>query len=216
MTAIKSPAGGGSEHFAAPVPHDTGLHERWYAVNTQPHAEARSRLNLERQGFACFFPVYKASCRVRGRQIQRLKPLFSNYIFLRMDVSQTRWRAIDSTYGVRAIVKQGDRPLPLPAGCVEALVSRSGEDGVFSFASQLSAGTRVEFLNGPFAGFIGVLEALDSRGRIRVLLELMGRSSTIQSTVADIAPAPDARDIVQERRIVRPQGASMGLQLRAS
>lgn len=181
---VKTPHAG-SEPGAPSLPG-----ELWYAVNTQPHSEARSRVNLERQGFACFLPIYKTSCRIRGRQVQRLKPLFTNYIFLRMDVSQTRWRAIDSTYGVRAIVKQGDRPLALPAGCVEALMSRTGQDGVFSFAAQLSAGSRVEFLSGPFAGFVGVLETLDSRGRIRVLLELMGRSSTITGTVADVAPAP--------------------------
>ena len=70
-------------------------------------------------------------------------------------------------------------------------MAMSAQDGVFSFASRLVEGPRVEFIVGPFTGFVGVLEALDSRGRIRVLLDLMGRSSLVQSSVKDVAPAAE-------------------------
>lgn len=164
------------------------VNARWYAINTQPSSEDRARLNLERQGWSCFCPMISASIRLRGRMFDRVRPLFTGYMFLKMDADRYRWRSIDSTYGVRSILKHGDRPVPLPVGCVEALIEMTSGEGLFSFTSRLTAGDQVKFLKGPFAGFIGTLEQLDSHGRIRVLLDLLGRQSVVKSTVSEVAP----------------------------
>lgn len=163
--------------------------DRWYAVNTQPSSEGRARLNLERQGWPCYCPMIRGAIRRRGRMVDRVRPLFTGYLFLRMDAGRCRWRSIDSTFGVRAVLKHGDRPVPLPPGCVEALIEMTGEDGIFSFTSRLAVGAPVKFLKGPFAGFVGTLEQLGSQGRIRVLLDLLGRQSVVMSTASEVAPA---------------------------
>lgn len=173
------------EEASTPAP------DRWYAVNTHPSAEHRARLNLERQGWACFLPMYGKSVRIRGRVRDQVRPLFTGYLFLQMDVSGSPWRSIDSTYGVRSILKRGEMPVPLPVGCVEALIEMTSEDGIFSFTSRLAAGGRVRFLKGPFTGFVGTLERLDSQGRIRVLLDLLGRQAVVKSNASEVAPVSD-------------------------
>ncbi len=42
---------------------------------------------------------------------------------------------------------------------------------------------------GPFAGGLGVLERLDSRSRVRVLLNIMGGQAPLIIDRADLAPA---------------------------
>lgn len=173
----------------AQLPKDAGM--RWYAVNTQANSETRAKLNLERQGWACFLPLVSSSIRVRTRMVERIRPLFGGYLFLAMDAGQSRWRSIDSTFGVRSILKRGDIPIPLPVGCVEALSEMTDNAGRFTFSSRLSEGDQVRFLRGPFAGFVGTLEKVGSHGRIRVLLELLGRQSAIQGKASEVEPVTD-------------------------
>ena len=64
----------------------------------------------------------------------------------------------------------------------------TNSERLFSFLSHLAEGECVKFLKGPFAGFIGTLEMLGSHGRIRVLLDLRGCLSVIQSNASQVAP----------------------------
>jgi len=70
---------------------------------------------------------------------------------------------------------QGDRPQPVPLGIVETLVASTGEDGLLKVRPQLSVGDPVRLLQGPFAEYLGTLDRLDGSGRVRVLLEMLGR-----------------------------------------
>ena len=87
---------------------------RWYAVNSQPSSEQCARLNLERQGWQCFYPVYETSVRIGGRVADRNRSRFSGYLFRKMVADHYRWREIDSTYGARSVLKHGNLPIPSP------------------------------------------------------------------------------------------------------
>lgn len=118
--------------------------------------------------------------------LTRRQPLFPGYVFVGLNPLRSRWRAVDSTFGVRSIVKCGDLPVPLPVGCIEALIRLSGEDGLVTFAASLTAGDAVRFLSGPFTGLIGRLEQLDGAGRVTILLDLLGRATPIRGYASDV------------------------------
>lgn len=162
---------------------------RWYVVNTHANSEKRAIANLERQGWPCFCPLVSRTSRRGERLLTQLRPLFPGYVFVSLDPGRSRWRSVDSSFGVRSIVKHGDLPAALPEGCVDALMNMSDGDGVFSFASRFRPGDRVQFLSGPFSDFVGSLETLDPQGRIVVLLDLLGRQSRVRAAVTEIAPA---------------------------
>lgn len=162
---------------------------RWFAVNTQPNSELRAQVNLERQGWRCFCPQVSRTTKSGRRMTTRLRALFPGYIFVNLNLSQSRWRSVDGTFGVRAIVKAGDLPAPLPVGVVETLIAMSDETGRVSFASRLSPGEDVRFQSGPFAGLIGTLEQLDAAGRVTVLLDLLGRATPIKGHASELAPS---------------------------
>ena len=64
--------------------------------------------------------------------------------------------------------------MAVPRGVVEALISRRGSVGPIGFHQDLKIGQTVRILSGPFAETLCQLDHLDGRGRVRVLLEIMG------------------------------------------
>ncbi len=94
-------------------------------------------------------------------------------MFIALDVGLQRWRSVNGTFGVRSLIMQGDRPLPVPSGLVERFIALTGKDGLLDFSGGLTAGASVRILSGPFAEMIGRLDRLDPAGRARVLVAIM-------------------------------------------
>jgi len=162
------------------VPAEPRSAGRWYAVQCLSNSEFLAAAQLANQGFAVFLP-----CLVRTRRHARKfdtvrRPLFPGYLFVRLDSSRDRWRAINGTLGVARLVGSADAPTPLPAGVVEAICDGCDDNGVMAASSdELSPGEEVRVTAGPFAEFVGKLESLDGAGRVRVLLEILGRRTCV-------------------------------------
>ena len=105
------------------------LQPRWFVAHTQPHAEAKATLHLNRQGFTIYFPRYLKRRRHARRIDTVAAPLFPRYLFVAVDLAAQRWRSIYSTVGVSRLVCNGDDPSAVPDGIVEALKSREDADG---------------------------------------------------------------------------------------
>lgn len=163
--------------------------ERWYVVHTQPHAEGRAISNLERQGYRVFCPRTRKTVRHARKLTHVLAPLFPNYLFLQMDVTRQHWRSVNGTFGVSRLIMQNDMPQPVRFGVVEAIKARICEDGAINWASSLKIGQPVKICDGPFANFVGTLEHLDAAGRVRVLLDLMGRAVSVSARSEMLIPA---------------------------
>jgi transcription elongation factor/antiterminator RfaH len=163
--------------------------ERWYVVHTHPNSEGMAIAHLEGQGYQVFCPRY---CKVvrHARKIRRvLAPLFPNYIFLRLDVSRDQWRFVNSTRGVVRLIMQGVIPQPVPLGVVEALQDQLSVGDGMSWAAMFRIGQAVRIVEGPFVDFVGTLQHLDAGGRVRVLLDLLGRSVPLALHCEAVTPA---------------------------
>lgn len=156
---------------------------RWYVVHTRPHNESRALFHLHQQGFRTFCPFNRKTVRHARKVESRLAPLFPNYLFLNIDIERERWRSVNGTFGVARIIMQDERPQPVPVGVIEDLLSRVGSDGAIDFSPKFRVGQNVKLNDGPFTDFVGRLEALDDQGRVRVLLDLMGRGVTVSAKV---------------------------------
>lgn len=156
---------------------------RWYVVHTRPHNESRALFHLRLQGFRTFCPFTRKTIRHARKVESRLAPLFPNYLFLNLAIEQERWRSVNGTFGVARIIMQDEHPEPVPVGIVEALLSRTDSEGVVDFTPQFVVGQDVKLTEGPFTDFVGRLEALDEQGRVRVLLDLMGRGVAVSTRI---------------------------------
>jgi transcriptional antiterminator RfaH len=150
----------------------------WNVAQVKPGQYERARTNLVRQGYEVAMPRLRKATRKGGRTATRLVPLFPGYAFIREPAGGLDWRPINATYGIgRLIAGENGRPARLPPGFVESLLSKMDPDGVFSAPPPAVAeGDDVEIVAGPFAGIVARLVTLTDTGRIRVLLDLLGRS----------------------------------------
>jgi transcriptional antiterminator RfaH len=166
-----------------------GANARWYVAYTQPSAELRAIAHLERQGYKVFCPRYRKIVRHARKTTATLAPLFPSYLFLRLDPASDRWRCVNGTRGVARLLAQGDVPQPVPHGAVELLLAHVGTDDAMDWIPPADIGCAVRIAEGPFTDFIGTLERLGAAGRVRVLLDLLGRSVSVTLHRQDLAPA---------------------------
>ena len=155
---------------------------RWYVVLSQPRKELYAARHLRNQGFRTFLPL--VSRRVRhARKTQTVeRPFFPRYMFVRLDTSVDRWRPVRSTFGVSALIMDGNRPKPAPIGVVEALHEAFAPRGETDYRERLKVGERVRFLAGPFAETLGTLVELDDDGRVGVLMEMLGAERIVSAS----------------------------------
>jgi transcriptional antiterminator RfaH len=146
-------------------------------------------IHLQRQGYNLFCPLYRKTVRHARKKTSVLAPLFPNYIFLRLDASRDQWRPVNSTRGVVRLIMQREAPQPVPRGVIDALQTRAGADGVIDWTPAFKIGQSVRIADGPFAELIGTLEHLDAAGRVRVLLDLLGRSVSVALSGAALIAA---------------------------
>lgn len=163
----------------------------WYVVETHPCAEAKAEAHLRRQGFQTYLPRYRKQRRHARRCEEILAPLFPRYLFVAMDTARQRWRAVQSTLGVRRLVSFGASPAPMRDSVIHEIRSREAEDGLIRFAPQtgFTPGEAVRVANGLLESQLGFFESITDNERVAVLLDILGRKTRVVLHRSSIATA---------------------------
>ena len=156
---------------------------RWYVVSTRPRQEEFARVMLEQQGLEVFLPMVLEWSTGRGRMREQVRHLFPGYLFVRMagprDFPKVRW-----TPGVRHLLGTGQQPEPVDDALVAGIAELMGHRGYLVQRPELRPGDPVEVRHGPFCGLLGVVESpATARERVRVLLELFDRNTSVELEV---------------------------------
>jgi transcriptional antiterminator RfaH len=115
--------------------------------------------------------------------------MFPGYLFAKF-VYSTQHRGVESSQGVRGILRFGQRLATLPENTVIALQSKAGAEEVVTVDSSLKIGQPVQLIEGPFQGLeVVVTQVLPARERIRVLLDFLGRSLEMEIPAQKVLPA---------------------------
>ena len=130
-----------------------------------------------------------------SRRAVEATPLFGCYFFARV-VDQ--WRVLERTIGVLAVVKAAGVPARCPDEEIAKLIARSDPDGVIRLASCLTPqsvvrrafapGAKVAITGGPFRGFDAIHTGMTVRDREMVLIDLLGRKTTIAVAAGLVLP----------------------------
>lgn len=166
-----------------PTPMDG---RRWYVAHVFTGREKDAAAHLRNQDFETFSPIEIRTIRHARRLVTREKAFFPGYLFVKFDVDLDRWRCINGTRGIKALIMQLERPVACPRGLVEKLIEAADENGVIDTSSRLQPGQKVKVRTGPFAEFVGTLERLDNAGRARVLLEIMSGERAVRINSQDL------------------------------
>lgn len=83
----------------------------------------------------------------------------------------------------------GSKPGPVPYGIVEAIIEQADGTGSVRLDAGLAVGDEVRVLSGPFTDILGTLDRLDDNGRVRVLLDIMGKATPVTLPRSALMPA---------------------------
>jgi transcriptional antiterminator RfaH len=157
---------------------------QWYVIHTKPRQEQRALENLQRQGFEAWLPMIALEKVRRSRLTQVTEPMFSRYLFIRLDTTQTNWSPIRSTLGVSKLVSFGNVPAAVP----DALIDMLRESPPLTPQRLMNPGDEVQLVDGPLRGLRGIYQQHDGEARAMVLIELLSQPQTIQIELQALRP----------------------------
>ncbi len=157
----------------------------WYAVHSRPKQEHRALENLQNQGYEAWLPMITLEKLRRGRLTEVVEPMFSRYLFIRLDTEHTNWSPIRSTLGVSRLVSFGNRPAPISDVLIQTLRSMPERPP----EKLLQPGQAVRMVDGPLKGLDGVYQQADGEQRAMVLIDLMSKQHLVSVQTQHVFPA---------------------------
>ena len=148
--------------------------QKWYVVYTKPRSEELAKRELERKKLHVFLPkIEERSAAVDGGSV-RITPLFPGYLFVRISIPHDYYKVIWAR-GVKRLVGNGGGPMPLDDSVIDFLKTKTGDRGFIRPTNVFRYRDKVRVKKGLFEGLLGVVDGcLEKRGRIRVLMSLLG------------------------------------------
>ena len=101
----------------------------WFVVQTKPGDENRAETHLLNQKIETFLPLLEIHQYSNGKMVQKIKPLFPNYIFARLDL-KFHYYKVKWTRGVSKILGTGDGPVPISEKVIQLIKERAGKDNL--------------------------------------------------------------------------------------
>ena len=155
--------------------------DSWYLVYCKPRQERVAKTNLERQGYLTYLPLIRMPRRRHGKRILSIEPMFSRYLFIRLNKISQNWSPIRSTLGVVSLVRFGQEPSAVPAGLIDTIRGRDDAEGIQELPLEdFKQGEVVRIMEGPMRGYQGIFLARTAKDRVVVLLEIMGKFARVK------------------------------------
>jgi transcriptional antiterminator NusG len=160
----------------------------WYLLLTYANRERKVMRTFRERGVSAYFPLVRKRVVHRGRLCDVAAPLFAQAIFVPDFQASLGGVMVD---GVEGYFKMGD--------CYPCLTPRDMANvrhleaiGSIPLARRKrlwSLGQLVRITDGPFAGFQGTIDRLDSKGRLNVLVDIFKRLTPASFDEHQIEPA---------------------------
>lgn len=172
--------------------------KEWYVVNTYAGHENRVKENLERRVETMGLEDYLFRIVVaeeteieykNGKEVEKVKNLFSGYLFVEMIMTDEAWYIVRNTPGVTGFIGSsggGAKPFPVAEDEMESILRRLGmSERKVNIDFQI--GDRVKILSGAFAGVEGSVEELNDETQTAVVLTILfGRETPTEIGYGDL------------------------------
>lgn len=169
----------------------------WFIVHTYSGYENKVKANLERRIesmemqdkiFRIDVPTEDDVEVKNGKKRLVKRKLYPGYVLVEMLMSDDSWYVVRNTPGVTGFIGSVNKPIPLTADEVAAILGRqslSAEARMLLF--DLAVGDTVKVREGSFIGQVGVIEEiLPEQELVRVMLNMFGRPTPIEVPVGDV------------------------------
>ncbi len=172
------------------------MEAQWYVVHTYSGHEVKvaqalkqriASMKLGEKILDIVVPTRNMVVVRAGKKEEVKEKIFPGYILVKMLLDDESWLAVRTTQGVTAFVGTGNKPTPISDREVEA-IKKFMEMEAPKYKSAFSVGEAVKIIDGPFADFLGSVEAIDKeKGKVRVLVSIFGRETPVELDFLQVA-----------------------------
>jgi transcription antitermination factor NusG len=178
----------GRRAMLAKIP--TGL--VWFVAVVRPGKEAKALKALNDAGFWAYCPVERVTIKSRLGRRDLARPLFPRYMFISRKAGSATIEGVQEISDV--LGRQSGEWSAVPDGLIRALIDSEGL-GVFDRTEatvavvrkrrlkKLSTGDTVKVADGPLAGFPAKIISIDAQERIRALVSIFGRETSVEGGI---------------------------------
>ncbi len=169
---------------------------KWYVIHTQTGYENRVKQGLEQRIkslgvedkiFEVIIPTRDIVIVKKGKKSNTTEKVFPGYVLVRMILNDDSWLVVRTTQGVTGFVGAGLKPTPISEKEVQAIM-RFVKQEQPKFKSKFSTGEAVKIIEGPFADFLGTIDAIDEeKGKVRVLVSIFERETPVELDFLQVA-----------------------------
>jgi transcription antitermination factor NusG len=164
---------------------------RWFAVWTKSRQEKVAAAMINSLGVANYLPLKTESRQWSDRRQTVTVPLFSGYLFVRMNPLSPNKIRILSVPGVAGFVGNSRGPLPIPDHQIKAVrtvVSQGIDCTVHPLTAEapFEKGDLVRVVRGALAGVEGRLVRVNSSSRLVISIEMIHRSLALSISRGDV------------------------------
>ena len=117
-----------------------------------------------------------------GKKKTIKKKFFPGYVLIKMIMNDKTWHLVKSTDKITGFVGGTlDKPAPITNEETAYMTSQM-EDGFKKPRTSInfSEGESVKVIEGPFANFVGTIEAVSDKGKIKVNVSIFGRPTPVE------------------------------------
>lgn len=166
----------------------------WFCLRSQPKHEHIAAAHLKKMDCVeVFLPRVRFQRTTRKGLVWVTEALFPNYLFARFDW-HTSLRQVQAARGVSGVVHFGERWPVIEDSIVADLKQAVGTEELHVISTTVQPGDTVEIGEGAMRGLQAVVSrVMPSRERVAVLLDFLGRQTTIEVPANFIVKQGDVR-----------------------
>jgi transcriptional antiterminator RfaH len=165
----------------------------WHVAYTKARQEEVARVNLERQGFEVYLPLFKTFKKPRkgvGAQSEVLvvhEPMFPRYVFFRPKSATQSLGTLRSTRGVASVIMFGTSFAVVPIELLQSIrtAEKARNEAGLDQVCPFQPGSRVRFCDPALSGLEGLVQEVSAK-RVVLLLEILGRQKTLKVAFGQI------------------------------
>ncbi len=169
------------------------MEKEWYVVNTYSGHESKVKEKLEMRAesmgfqdniFRIIVPEETVKETMKDGSIkEKKKKMFPGYILVEMIMTDEAWYIVRNTPGVTGFIGssgKGAKPTPLKPQEIDKILGNMGMTRM-DVDKELTVGTRVSIVDGPFKGMEGTIDSLDiEHSTLTVLIDLFGQETPVE------------------------------------
>ena len=164
---------------------------KWYIVHVLSGFENRVLKTLKErivnhnmtEYFAeIMVPEESVVSNVNGKKRTMKKKFFPGYVLVKMIMTEKTWHLVKDTDKITGFIG-GTKDKPMPISDEEAAsMTASMAEGYKRPRSvaNFSEGDSVKVIEGPFASFVGTVETISEKGKVKVQVSIFGRPTPVE------------------------------------